>query len=295
MGQLEGSKCAAFGRRLACVASIAAAIGLSASPVAAFDARLGWWPASNVAGYRLYVRQNGQSGGAPIDVGFPQPVSGVVYFVARGLPNGITNIFSVSAYDALGRESGRSNELSLVFGTPIATSMPTRTSTLGSGSVPPTSSGLPGATVTPRANRTATAVFTPTAIPLGKRKVRFRRASASQGATVTVPVEISAGSGVRFVTLVATFDAAVVVPGPAGLATDAGEGSVATNFSTPGTLSVSAVLQQPMTTKSVLFDVPFTAVGPCRSRTDIAITACGLDGGAIECRTSDGRIRVRCR
>lgn len=300
MGRAKGCAGRKFARRVSCVAAAALAAGLIASPVAAVDARVGWGPVQNVAGYRLYIRRNGQPYGPPIDVGLVQPVSGVVPYVARSLPNGITNFFSVSSYDALGREGGRSNELSLLFGTPIATATPTRTPTLRPGAATPTRpGGLPVGTRTRTPtlgpNTTVTAVFTPTATPLDRRRVRFKKARAAQGTTVSVPVRISAGSGVRFVTLVATYDPGVVVAGPVNLSVDAGDGSVSANVSAPGTLSVSAALQQPITASGVLLEVPFTAVGPCRSRTDIEITSCVLDGGAVECRTRNGRIRVRCR
>lgn len=300
MGRVKGSTRPKFVRRVGCVAAAAIALGLIAYPVAAFDARVGWGPVQNVAGYRLFIRQNGQPYGAAIDVGLLQSISGVVPYVVRSLPNGITNFFSVSSYDALGRESGRSNELSLLFGTPIATATPARTPTLRPPVASPTRpavlpNGTRTRTPTLGPNTTTTAVFTPTATPLGRRRVRFKKARVVQGTTVSVPVRISAGSGVRFVTLVATYDPGVVVAGPVNLSVEAGDGSVSANLSAPGTLSVSAALQQPITASGVLLDVPFTAVGPCRSRTDIEITSCVLDGGAVECRTRSGRIRVRCR
>src|SRR5262245_8650671 len=83
-----------------------AAIALTAAPVAGFDAQLGWAPVQSAAGYRVYVRQSGQSYGAGLDVGLvlPDPL-GVDRYIARGLPNGITNYFVVTAYDVAGRES----------------------------------------------------------------------------------------------------------------------------------------------------------------------------------------------
>lgn len=300
MGRAKGRARPRCVRRLGCVATAALAVALIASPVAGFDARVGWGPVQNVAGYRLYIRQIGQPYGAAIDVGPLAPVSGVVRYVARSLPSGIANFFSVSSYDAVGRESSRSNELSLVVGTPVATTAPTRTPTLRSATASPTRPPIPptgsqSSTPTLGPNTTATAVFTPTAAPLDRRRVRFKKTRATQGTTVSVPVKISAGSGVRFVTMVATYDPEVVVAGPVNLSLDAGGGSVTANLSTPGTLSVSAALVEPMTASGLLFEVPFTAVGPCRSRTDIEITSCVLDGGAVACRTRNGRIRVRCR
>lgn len=302
MGRGKGSTSARFAR---CMAAFAAL--LVAAPASAFDARVAWGPVANVAGYRLYVRQNGQSYGPAIDVGLVQPVSGVVTYVAPNLPNGITNFFSVSSYDGLGRESRLSNELALLFGTPIATVTPTRTPTLqpatptlqpAAGS-PTAAAGVPTGrrtrTPTLGPSTTATEVFTPTATPLGRRRVRFKKARVAQGTTVSVPVRISAGSAVRFVTLEATYDPGIVVAGPVDVSAEAGGGSVSANRSTPGTLSISAALQQPMSARGVLLDVPFTAVGPCKSRTVIEITSCVLDGGAVECRTNNGRIRVRCR
>jgi hypothetical protein len=279
----------------------AAALALIASPVAAFDARVGWGPVPNVAGYRLYLRQTGQPYGAGVDVGLVQPVSGVVHYVARGLPPGITNVFAVTSYDVLGRESGRSNELTLLFGAaPASTATPPRTPsvTAPAAARTPTRQALQSTatrTATLEPATTGTRVFTPTSTPLTKRRVRFRRVRASQGTMVTVPVKISAGSGVRFVTLTATFDPDVVAVGWVDLSADAGPGSISANIATPGNLSVAASLAQPMTDRGVLLDVSFEAVGPCKSETDVLITSCVLDGGAVGCRPRDGRVKVRCR
>lgn len=301
MGRAKGSIRSRFVRRVAGVAK-AAALALVASPVAAFDARVGWGPVPEVAGYRLYIRQDGQPYGAGVDVGLVQPVSGVVHYVAGSLPAGITNFFAVTAYDALGRESSRSNELSLLFGpAPASTATPPRTPSVTAapaGTRTPTGQALQytatrTATVAPAT--TGTPVFTPTPTPLTKRRVRFRRVRVRQGTMVTVPVKISAGSGVRFATLTATFDPGVVAVRGVDLSADAGTGSISADVATPGNLSVAASLSQPMTHRGVLLDVSFSAVGPCKSETDVLITSCVLDGGAVGCRTRDGRVRVRCR
>jgi hypothetical protein len=86
MGRAKGRGRPRFVCRLACVAATTLVAGVIASPVVAVDVRVGWGPVQNVAGYRLYIRQNGEPYGQSIDVGPAQPVSGVVSYIARSLP-----------------------------------------------------------------------------------------------------------------------------------------------------------------------------------------------------------------
>jgi hypothetical protein len=145
--------------------AVTALAGLLARPGTAlgFDARVGWRPVQSVAGYRLYTRQNGQSFSNGVDVGLiAADVDGVIRYVTRGLPNGVVNYFAVTAYDASGRESAFSNELSLlVTATPTATVTAPAT---GTASRTPTASGTASRTptATATATRTATASLTPT-------------------------------------------------------------------------------------------------------------------------------------
>ncbi|RMD82238.1 MAG: hypothetical protein D6815_09720, partial [Candidatus Dadabacteria bacterium] len=82
----------------------------------AFRAELTWTAVAKAAGYFVYVRQAGDSYGPPIDAG-PQAAdsAGEVRYVVAGLPLGPTLYFRVSSYDATGKESEPSNELSLTY------------------------------------------------------------------------------------------------------------------------------------------------------------------------------------
>ncbi len=176
---MGGEKSGAAGRTRRAVGGWALAaivVAVTASPAAALDARLGWTSVQNAAGYRVYVRQTGNSYTVGTNVGLlPKDASGIVYYIARGLPNGITNFFAITAYDASGRESARSNELSaLLTATPAATATrsataaPSRTATR-----PPTAIASTASTPTPRpsntavrtATRTANTAATPTRTP----------------------------------------------------------------------------------------------------------------------------------
>ena len=137
--------------RLTVLATAALAV-LAASPVAALDVRVGWTPVQGVAGYRLYVRQFGQTYNGGVDVGpLHTDVDGVVRYVYPGLPIGVTNYFAVTAYDESRRESGLSNELSLLV---------TATPTVG---VAATASSTATANATLAATATRTATLPPTA------------------------------------------------------------------------------------------------------------------------------------
>jgi hypothetical protein len=175
-----GLGCARGAARLSVLAA-ACLVALTTCPrsAAAFNAQLGWSPVQSAAGYRVYVRQTGQTYAGGVDVGLLQAdASGVVYYVTGGLPTGVTNYFAVSDYDASGRESALSNELSLLVAATPAASLtstagvaPTRTPTAGNTATVGTV--LPSATATRTPSRTAsapvtpaaTATFTPTSAP----------------------------------------------------------------------------------------------------------------------------------
>jgi hypothetical protein len=112
--------------------------------------------------------------------------------------------------------------------------------------------------------------------------------------TVSVPINIAMGSGVREFTLRLDFDPKVVAAQNVLLAADAGTGTLDVNLSTPGVLTISAALLQPMTGGGALVDVAFTAVGSCSSSTVLAITSCTLDGGALGCLPNDGYLATSC-
>jgi hypothetical protein len=303
----------------------AAQLALLASQARAFDARLGWTPIQNAKGYRVYTRQVGLSHGAGLDVGLIQPDTGVVHYVATGLPAG-SNYFAVAAYDASGVPGPRSNELSLVMSaSPAPTSTRTSTPTIKPSSTP-TRSAAPIATATPSrtltrtptrtptvigtatrtsippsrsatatATRTTTRTYTATATPATTRKVWFQdRSHVDGGMTVSVPVKIASGSGVRSIAISATYDPNVVVARTVQLSGSAANGTLNASLSVPGTLIASATVLKPITTKTEVFRVAFVAVGPCASATDLLITSCRLDRGAVGCRNTTGRIVVNC-
>jgi len=157
------------------LALVAGLCVLTASRAGALDARIAWRPVPNVAGYRLYLRLLGQSFGSGVDLGLlSADPDGIIRYVTHGLPLGITNIFALTAYNAAGRESAFSNELSLlVIGTPsgpAATPTPPATASR-TWTASPTASRTSTATRTntPVATRTATPTATPSATFTGPR------------------------------------------------------------------------------------------------------------------------------
>lgn len=174
-------------RRVVLAAGVLSA--LTASPVAAFDARLGWSPAQSAAGYRVYVRQSGQTYGSGVDVGLIQAdASGVVYYVTRGLPNGVVNYFAVTDYDTSGRESVLSNELSLlVTATPTATFTAAVAATPSStpiGAATASRTATASATRTPTSSTTRTATATATRTPTNSA-TRAPTGTANPASTAT--------------------------------------------------------------------------------------------------------------
>jgi hypothetical protein len=178
-GQLRGTA-----RRSALVVAAVAA-GLTSSPGTAhgFDARVGWRPVPSVAGYRLYTRLTGQAYSNGVDVGLvAADVDGVIRYAMRGIPNGLTNYFAVTAYDASGRESAFSNEISLlVTATPTVTATASAT---GTASRVPTTTATASRTPTVTATITATATRTPTSKPSPTR-TSATNATATPSATPT--------------------------------------------------------------------------------------------------------------
>ena len=151
-------------RPLRCkVTTVVLGLCLSGAPAAAFDAQVAWTPVGSAAGYQLYIRQLGQSYGSGINVGLLQAdPDGAVRYVTTGLPLGVTNFFAVTAYDASGRESVLSNELSLlVTALPVPTVTPTPTAVPSSFTRTATAAGSTTASAT--ATRTPVAPsMTPT-------------------------------------------------------------------------------------------------------------------------------------
>jgi len=112
--------------------------------------------------------------------------------------------------------------------------------------------------------------------------------------TVSVPVKIASGSGVRSIAISAKYDPNVVIARTVQLSGSAANGTLNASLSLPGTLIASASVLKTIATKTEVFRVAFMAVGPCASATDLLITSCLLDGGAVGCRNTTGRIVVNC-
>jgi len=89
---------------------------LLAADATAYQARLGWNPSENAAGYKLSIAFDGREYPL-IDIGSvaPEP-DGVCRVVVSGLPLGPTATFAVVSYDASAAESASSNSLSIDYG-----------------------------------------------------------------------------------------------------------------------------------------------------------------------------------
>jgi hypothetical protein len=116
----------------------------------------------------------------------------------------------------------------------------------------------------------------------------------SAGGSVSVPVNIAAGSGINLFSFTLTYDAAVVDVQGVQLAPTAGLGVVDVTDVVPGTLSVVATLLQPMTAGGAVVNINFNAVGACSASTVLDITSCQLDSGAIGCTPNDGALQIAC-
>ncbi len=186
--------------------------------------------------------------------------------------------------------------------TPAPTSSETATDAVtptATDAPPPTSTATGTATTTPTDTLPppATPSFTPapTATPVPAWSVSIPTdVLAMPGTTVGVPVTIAPGSGVRQFALHITFDPDVVAVQGVELSADAGTGTLDADFSSPGYLTISAALLQPMTGGGALVDVSFTAVGACPASTRLALASCVLDGGAIGCEPNEGSLLVGC-
>lgn len=101
------------------------ALGLmTASPSNAavdYDALLLWSAVPDAAGYRVYMKRNGGSYDAPVDIGRRAPdVDGIVSFELSALELANTTHFGVTSYDDSGTESDMSNEIALDRATIVA-------------------------------------------------------------------------------------------------------------------------------------------------------------------------------
>lgn len=120
------------------VALFATSVALLSFPATAlsYDAELIWGAVSGANGYKVYIRQEGQTSPSGSDAGLLVPgLDGLVRYTARGLSSQVRSYFSIASYNSSG-ESARSNELA-VDGTGSA---PAPTPTFSSTTPPPTSS-----------------------------------------------------------------------------------------------------------------------------------------------------------
>jgi hypothetical protein len=113
--------------------------------------RLAWSPVPGAIGYRIYVTQRSGDYAHGVTEDVPDPVpdgDGLIYHVVRqGVVTGVTNYFVVTSYDADDRESGYSNQLSLVPAVPP--SPPSATAVASARPSPPATPTSPAATSTP--------------------------------------------------------------------------------------------------------------------------------------------------
>jgi hypothetical protein len=186
--------------------------------------------------------------------------------------------------------------------TPVDTASPTATTTAvdtasatatASATITPTATAAATATDTPVPTATVTPSPTATAVPDWNVSLSTD-VRGMPGTTASVPLTIAAGSGVRRFAVRVTFDSSVVTAQDVQLSGDVGAGTVDRDLSTPGEVTVTGTLLQPMTAAGALADITFLTVGQCPSSTLLTITSCSLDGGAIGCRPNDGQLRVRC-
>jgi cysteine-rich repeat protein len=94
----------------------AALFVLCASSAFAYDAQVGWSPVTGATGYRVYVGLDGAAYSAPINVGKPATEGdGVIRVYVEDLAVGPDVRFAVTAYDADGNESAKSNSLAITY------------------------------------------------------------------------------------------------------------------------------------------------------------------------------------
>ncbi len=130
--------------------------------------RLAWSPVPGAIGYRIYVTQRSGDYAHGVTEDVPDPVpdgDGLIYHVVRqGVVTGVTNYFVVTSYDADDRESGYSNQLSLVPAVPP--SPPSATAVASARPSPPATPTSPAPTPTsPAASSTPRGPLTPTTTP----------------------------------------------------------------------------------------------------------------------------------
>lgn len=114
-----------------------------------------------------------------------------------------------------------------------------------------------------------------------------------QGGTATVPLRIAAGSGVQRIELRLAYDPAVLAVPELELVSGAGAGSLETDHSIPGELAITATLAEPLRGDGHLLDLTVLALAAAPSSTQLAITACTLDHGAIGCAPRDALVTIR--
>ena len=142
---------------------------------------------------------------------------------------------------------------------------------------------------------TASYTPTPTATPIPAWSVSLSTdGRLMPGSTLTMPVTIASGSGVSQLALTVTFDPSVVAVQDAEVSAAAGPGTVTTDTTVSGAVTLWISLAQPMTAGGSLVDITFVAVGACPASTGLDITSCVLDAGAITCQPSDGQVSLLC-
>jgi hypothetical protein len=109
-----------------------------------------------------------------------------------------------------------------------------------------------------------------------------------------VPLAIDAGSGVRRFAIRVAFASDVVGVVDATLSTLAGDGTLDVSQGSPGEIMLAGSLAAPMNLGGSLVDIVFEGVGPCKTSTNLTISSCVLDDGAIGCQPQDGSVVLSC-
>jgi hypothetical protein len=224
----------------------------------AYDALVRWQGAQNAVGFRVHLREGGESYGPGIDVGRPPLDSdGSLSSIVLGLPDGVESYVAVSAYDISGATGNLSNEIEVYFDPPPP---------------PPTPATQPGFT-----------------------GVRISSASSlAADHTLTVSVDLDPGSSVQELEIDHAYDTtglelAAVVPGPL-----ADSASFAWNLVSPGVLRVALRVSGQAGYGGELFAIQFNVEQTCGWSTTLSLPSCLLDSGQTPCQTHDGDVTVGC-
>jgi hypothetical protein len=160
------------------------------------SAAVRWAPsaAGSVTGYNVYTRLQDGAYGAPQDAGLPAPgTGGTLSFNVAGLNAGDAYVFAVTAYEADGTESVRSNELALAprvtTSTTTSTTTTTTTTTTSTSRASTTlaNTSTTSTTSTIRTSTTYTTTTTTTSTTLRRGKGKGPKGRGTTTTSTTLP------------------------------------------------------------------------------------------------------------